>query len=82
MGLQELLNQLCILICGLAVGYGVDLDSKKQMTRTSGCGLVLKTRVVGHADTAVWEQLVLYHERDYQGVFLPFFLLLFLLLLF
>ena len=39
------LTRHCILICGLTIGFGVDQDSKKQMTTASGCGLVLKTRV-------------------------------------
>lgn len=52
MGLQEPPPpRHCILICGLRVGYGVDGASRKQMTTASGCGLVLKTRVVVHADT-------------------------------
>lgn len=55
MGLRELPNQPCILICGLTIGYRVDLDSKEQMTTASGCGLVLKTGVDVRVDTAVWE---------------------------
>lgn len=43
------------MICGLTTGYGVDLNSKKQMTTASGCGLVLKTRVDAHSDATFWE---------------------------